>query len=187
MAAVGQLFVFIIFRAGVGGAAQHEHALALFRHVFRVRRDGIQPHIGRQRNEVRLELAVQMGLGIHLGRFGNVAALDVRDGHKALPAQVFQRGFIGQHAVQAQRLVIGDLHLEAARHAPRGFDDIPVEAEDVLALGESLVHTLRGDVGKIGVQPHANGAFFGHGLIQTVYLQHNVLLLCVYPIASIVP
>ena len=35
----------------------------------------IQPHIGRQRNEVRLELAVQMGLGIHLGRFGNVLSL----------------------------------------------------------------------------------------------------------------
>ncbi len=57
MAAVVQLFVLKIFGAGVGGAAQNEHALALLLAVRQVGADGVEAHVGGQRDDVGLEVA----------------------------------------------------------------------------------------------------------------------------------
>ena len=57
VAAVGQFLVLKVLGAGVGGAAQDEHALALVLAVRQVGADGVQAHVGGQGDEVGFEVA----------------------------------------------------------------------------------------------------------------------------------
>ena len=76
VAAVCQLLILKVLGTAVGGAAEYEHTLALLFGIGQVGADGVQTHIGCQRNEVALEIAGKVTHGVHLGGLGNVAALD---------------------------------------------------------------------------------------------------------------
>ena len=47
---------------------------------------------------------------------------------------------VGLHALQTQGLVVCDLHLVAACHRLGGINELLVEADDVLPLGQGGVH-----------------------------------------------
>ena len=55
VAAVGQLLILEVLCAAVGGAAEDEHTLALLLGVGQIGADGVQTHVGSQRDEVGLE------------------------------------------------------------------------------------------------------------------------------------
>ena len=180
VAAVGQLLVLKVLRAGVGGAHQHEQALARAGDVGQVGADGIQAHVGGQGDEVGLKVALEVGLGVHLGGLGDVAPLDVRDDRHAGGLHVVQGLLVGADAVQPQALVVGDLHLEAARHVLGGVHNGLVEPHDVLAGGQLRLGKALRQVGKVGVQAHAHRAAGGHCLVQLVHVgHHNIPLLLI--------
>ena len=91
--------------------------------------------------------------------------------------QIIQSGFICAHAVEPEGLVVRDLHLVAARDVLGGVHERLVEAHDVLARGEGGVGKALGEIGKVGVEAHADVAFFLHGFVQSVHLQHHNFLL----------
>ena len=120
-----------------------------------------------------------MAHGVHLGGLGNVAALDVgNDRHTGL-AHGLQGVGVGLHALQTQRLIVSDLHLVAASHCLGGIDELPVEAHDVLALGEGAVHEICGQVAEIGVQTHTHRAPGLNSFVQFVHVRHSGVLLYV--------
>ena len=182
MAAVGQLPVFKIFGAGVGGAAQHKDALALFGAVGQIGADGIQTHVGGQRDEIRLKIAGKMRFGVHFGGLCDVAALDVGNDRQAGGAGHAQGFGVGAHSVQAQRLIIGDLHLIAAGGGFGGIDEPAVEGRHIFPGGFCGVHKIGGQIAELGVQAHADRAVGGHAGIQFVHIGHGrflpVFMLC---------
>ena len=179
VAAVGQLLVLKVLGTAVGGAAEHEQALALLFGVGQIGADGVQAHVGGQRHKVGLEVAGEVAHGIHLGGLGNVAALDVgNDRHTGL-AHGLQGVGVGLHALQTQRLIVSDLHLVAARHGLGGVDELLVEAQDVLAPGQGAVHKIGGQVAEIGVQTHTHRAPGLNSFVQFVHVRHLGVLLYV--------
>jgi len=185
VAAVGQLLVLKVLGTAVGGAAEHEQALALLFGVGQIGADGVQTHVGSQRHKVGLEVAGEVAHGIHLGGLGNVAALDVgNDRHTGL-AHGLQGVGVGLHALQTQRLIVSDLHLVAARHGLGGVDELLVEAHDVLAPGQGAVHKIGGQVAEIGVQTHTHRAACFHCFVQFVHVRHLGVLLYVVFIENV--
>ena len=144
MATVGQLLVLKVLGTAVGGAAEHEHTLALLFSVGQIGADGVQTHVGCQRNEIALKIAGEVTHGVHLGGLGNVAALDVGDHRHTGLTHSLQGVGVGLHALKTQRLVVSDLHLVAACHGLGGVDELPVEAHDVFAAGQGAVHEILG-------------------------------------------
>ena len=71
--------------------------------------------------------------------------------------------------------VIGDLHLEAARHVLGGVHNGLVEPHDVLAGGQLRLGKALRQVGKVGVQAHADGTVGGHAGIQFIHIGHGNL------------
>ena len=179
VAAVGQLLVLKVLGTSVGGAAEYEHTLALLFGIGQVGADGVQTHIGCQRNEVALEIAGKVTHGVHLGGLGDIAALDVRDHRHTGLAHSLQGVGVGLHALHAQRLIISDLHLVAAGHSLGGINELLVEAHDVLALGQGAVHKIGGQIAEIGVQTHAHRAAGFHSFVQFVHVRHLGVLLFV--------
>ena len=177
VAAVGQLLVLKVLGTAVGGAAQHEHALALLFGVGQVGADGVQTHVGCQRDEVGLEVAGKVTHGVHLGSLGDIAALDVGDDRDASLAHSLQGVGVGLHALHAQRLIISDLYLVAAGHSLGGINELLVEAHDVLALGQGAVHKIGGQVAEIGVQTHTHRAAGLNSFVQFVHVRHLGVLL----------
>ena len=182
VAAVGQLLVLKVLGTAVGGAAEHEHALALLFGVGQVGADGVQTHIGCQRDEIALEIAGKVTHGVHLGGLGNVAALDVGDHRHTGLTHSLQGVGVGLHALKAQRLVVSDLHLVAACHGLGGVNELPVEAHDVFAAGQGAVHKIGGQVAEVGVQTHAHRAAGFHSFVQFVHVRH----LGVPPVCSLI-
>ena len=180
VAAVSQLLILKVLGAGVGGAHQYEHALALLFHKRHIGLDGIQAHVGGQGDEVGLEIALEVSLGVHLGGLGDVAALDVGNHRHAGGLHVVQGLLVGVQAVQTQALVVSNLHLEAACHRLGGVHNGLVEAHDVLTGSElSLGKALR-QIGKIGVQSHAHRAAGSNSFVQFVHVGHCEPLLFIF-------
>ena len=175
--AIGQLLVLKVLGTAVGGAAEHEHALALLFGVGQVGADGVQTHIGCQRDEIALEITGKVTHGVHLGGLGNVAALDVGDHRHTGLAHRLQGVGVGLHALKAQRLVVSDLHLVAACHGLGGIDELLVEAHDVLALRQGAVHEILGQVAEIGIQTYAHRAAGFHCFVKLIHVGHCGFLL----------
>ena len=168
VAAIVQLFVLKILRAGVGGTAEDEHALALLGAVRQIRADGIQAHVGGQCDDIGLKIAGKVRLGVHFSSLGNVTALDIGNDRQAGGAGHFQRFGVGAHTVQAQGLVVGDLHFVAARHALGGVNQGAVKRDDILPCRPGGVGG--GQVADFGIQPHADRAVRGNALVQFVHV-----------------
>ena len=145
-------------------------------HIRHIGLNGIQAHVRSQRDEIGLEIALKVCLGIHFGGFGNIAALDIGDHGHTGGAHSGQRVSIGLHAVHAQAFVIGDLHFKAACHSLGGLDDGFVEGHNVFAGGFGRVHKILRQIGNVGVKAHAHRAAGGHGIIQFVHVCHNITL-----------
>ena len=135
VAAVSQLLVLEVLCAAVGGAAEDEHTLALLLCVGQIGADGIQTHVGSQRDKVGLKVAGKVAHSVHLSGLGDVAALDVGDDRHTGLADGLQGVGICLQALEAQSLIVSDLHLVAAGHRLGGVDEL-LEADDVLALGK---------------------------------------------------
>ena len=172
MAAVGKLFILKVFRAAVGGAAQNKRTLAALFHVGQVRAQAVEAHVRCQGDKVGLKISLKMRFCIHLSRFRNVAALDVGNGEQLIFTQISQRVTISHHAVHAECLIIGNLHFVAARHLAGCVNDFPVKAHQVFTGCFRAVGIAFGQIGKIGVQSHANRAFRRYGFIKSVHLSH---------------
>ena len=168
MAAVIELFVLKVLGAGVGGAAQDKDALALLGAVRQIGADRVKAHIGGQRDDVGLKVAGKVRFGVHLGGFGNVAALDVGNDRQAGGACKLQRFGVGAHAVQTEGFIVGDLHLVAAGHALGGVDQGTVECDHILP--RRLGGVGRGQVADLGIQTHADRAVRGNALVQFVHV-----------------
>ena len=126
-----------------------------------------------------------MAHGVHLSGLGDVAALDVGDDRHTGLADSLQGVGIGLQALEAQRLVVSDLHLVAARDGLGGVDELLVEADDVLALGEGAVHEICGQVAEIGVQTHADRAACFDCFVKLIHVRHLGFLLFVSLFISI--
>ena len=100
------LQVLKVLPPGVGGAHQDEEALAAFLHVGEVGGNAVEPHVGAEGDEVGLEGAGEVGLGVHLGGLGDVAPLDVGNGDQLPLPQVGQGVLVGAQPVKPQGLVI---------------------------------------------------------------------------------
>ena len=174
--AIGQLLVLKILGTAVGGAAEHEHALALLLRVGQVGADGVQAHIGSQRDEVGLKITGKVAHRVHFSGLGNVAALDISDDGHACLTDGFQGVGVGFQALQTQRLIVCDLHLVAACYRLGGVDELFVEADDVLALGQGAIHKISGQVAEIGIQTHADRAPGLYCLVQLIHVRHNWFL-----------
>ena len=172
MAAIGQLLILEILCAAVGGAAEDEHTLALLFCVGQIGADGVQTHVGSQRDEVGLEIAGKVAHGVHFGGLGDVAALDVGDDRHTGLADSLQGVGICLQALEAQSLIVSDLHLVAAGHRLGGVDELLVEADDVLTLGEGAVHEICGQVAEIGVQTHADRAACFDCFVELIHVRH---------------
>ena len=172
VAAIGQLLILEILCAAVGGAAEDEHPLALLLCVGQIGADGVQTHVGSQRDKVGLKVAGEVAHGVHLSGLGDVAALDVGDDRHTGLADSLQGVGIGLQTLEAQRLVVSDLHLVAARDGLGGVDELLVEADDVLALGEGAVHEICGQVAEIGVQTHADRAACFNCFVKLIHVRH---------------
>ncbi len=109
-----------------------------------------------------------MGLGIHFGGLGNVAALDVGNDRQAGGAGQLEGLGVGAHAVHAQGLIVGDLHLVAACHALGGVDQRAVEVQHVLA--GRLGGVGGGQVADLGIQADADRAVGSYALVQFVHV-----------------
>ena len=142
--------------------------LALLGAVRQIRADGVKAHVGGQRDDVGLEITGKVRLGVHFGGLGNVAALDVGNDGQAGGAGQLQRFGVGAHAVQAQGLIIGDLHLVAARDALGGVDQRTVERDDILP--RCLGGVGGGQVADLGVQAHADRAVCCDALVELVHV-----------------
>ena len=177
MAAVRQLLILKVLRAGVGGTAQHKQALALLLHIGQIGSNGIHAHVGGQGHKVGLEVPLKVALGVHFGSFCNVAPLDVRNDGHARGAHSLQGFSVGTHTVQAQALIVGHLHLVAAADGLGRLDDGLIEAQDVLTGGQLRAHKLLRQIGKIGVQAHAHRAAGFHRFVQLVHIGHRAILL----------
>ena len=115
-----------------------------------------------------------MGLGIHFGGLGNVAALDVGNDRQAGGAGQLEGLGVGAHAVQAQGLVVGDLHLVAACHSLSGSDQRAVEIQHVLAGG--LGGVGGGQVADLGIQADADRAVGSYALVQFIHVRQHCVL-----------
>ena len=179
VAAIGQLLILEILCAAVGGAAEDEHTLALLLCVGQIGADGVQAHVGSQRDKVGLKVAGEVAHGVHLSGLGDVAALDVGDDRHTGLADSLQGIGICLQTLEAKRLVVSDLHLVAARDGLGGVDELLVEADDVLALGEGAVHEICGQVAEIGVQTHADRAACFDCFVKLIHVRHLGFLLFV--------
>ena len=119
-----------------------------------------------------------MAHGVHLSGLGDVAALDVGDDGHARLTDGLQGVGIGFHAVQTQRLVVRDLDFVAAGDRLGGFDELFVEADDVLALGQGAVHKVRGQITEVGIQADADRAARLNSFVQFVHVRHSWFLRC---------
>ena len=115
---------------------------------------------------------------VHLGSLGDVAALDVGDDGHARLADSLQGVGVSLQALQTQRLIVSDLDLVAARNGLGGVDELFVEADDVLALGQGAVHKIRRQVAEIGVQTHADRAAGLDCFVQFIHVRHFWFLRC---------
>ena len=172
MAAVLQLFILKIFCAGVGGAAQYKQALALFLAVRQVGADGIQAHIGGQRDDISLKVAGKVCLGVHLGGFGNIAALDIGNDRQAGGAHHLQGFGVSAHAIQTKGFIISDLNLVAACGSLGGFNNAAVEFHHIFTGSLGVVHHIGGQVAELGIQTHAHRAVGCHAGIQFIHVGH---------------
>ena len=172
VAAVCQLLILKVLGTAVGGAAEDEHALALLFGIGQVGADGIQTHVGGQGDEIRLEVAGEVAHGVHLGGLGDIAALDIGDDRDTSLADSGQGLGVGLHALQTQGLVVCDLHLVAASHSLGGIDELLVEADDVLPLGQGGVHKVSGQVAEIRVQTHTHRAAGCNCFVKLVHVCH---------------
>ncbi len=172
MAAIGQGLVLKVLGAGVGGAAQHKDALALVLAVGQIGADGIQAHVGGQRNDVGFEVAGEVRLGVHLGGFGDVPPLDVGNDRQTGGPGHFQGLGVGAHTVHAQGFIVGDLHLVAARHTLGGGDQGAVEFHHVLP--RRLGGVGSGQVADLGVQADADRAVGSYAFVQFVHVGQHI-------------
>ena len=151
-----------IFRTLVGGADEHEHALAVILDIGKIRGQAVEAHIRAQRDEVGLELTGEVRLGVHLGGLGDVAALDVGDDDGLLLAQVGEGAAVGAQAGHAVCFVVGDLHLVAGTHVQCAVNDGLVEGEQSVLNVRELLCELFGQVTDVSVQPNTNVTFLSH-------------------------
>mmetsp|Transcript_6070 Transcript_6070/g.9196 ORF Transcript_6070/g.9196 Transcript_6070/m.9196 type:complete len:465 (+) Transcript_6070:491-1885(+) len=108
---------------GVGGLAEHKHAPVW---VLDERPDGVEPHVGRQRDGVRPHL-LESGVGVGLCRGADVPSLGVQQHWDPLvlalapvPRQM-DHALEGGHAVGAQSLEERGVRLVRCRVWGRGF------------------------------------------------------------------
>ena len=130
--------------------------------------DAVHAHVGGQCHVVRFKLALEVCPGIHLGRGGDVAALDVGDRDATLGSDVLQRLRIGVEPLKSQGFVICDLQLEAGAAVGRGIHDAAVELEQGLTGHVEAAAECGRQVVQRRVEADADGSACCYGVKQLV-------------------
>ena len=147
MLPVGQREVLQLPCAGVGRAAEHEHALVA---VFQPRGEGIAAHVGVDGDGVCAK-ASEGFFGVPAGGVANVAAFGVQHHGNArvCAVNVGNQGF--QRALGAQRGERGNLRLEGAGKFGGGIHDAGAKFQHAFGRGRYI----GGQTGGVGVKPDA--------------------------------